>query len=68
MTEWLARTNIILVVLDLRFCAQAFSNCGEQGLLPDVVLGLLTAVASLIVEATGSRHTGFSSCDTWVQL
>ena len=31
-------------------CAQAFSSCGEQGLLFVVVRGLLIAVASLVAE------------------
>ena len=31
-------------------CAQAFSSCGEQGLLFVVVCGLLIAVASLVAE------------------
>ena len=31
-------------------CAWAFSSCGEQGLLFDVVRGLLIAVASLVEE------------------
>ena len=31
-------------------CMQAFSSCDEQGLLFIVVLGLLTAVASLVAE------------------
>ena len=39
-----------LAALGLRCCAQPFSSCGEQGLLSVVVLGLLIAVASLIVE------------------
>ena len=32
------------------FCAQAFSGCGEQGLLFIAVRGLLIAVVSLVVE------------------
>ena len=31
-------------------CARAFSSCGERGLLFVAVRGLLTAVASLVVE------------------
>ena len=42
--------NFLLAVLGLRCCAQAFSSCGEQGLLFVAVRGLLTAVASLVVE------------------
>ena len=40
----------ILAVLGLGCCAQAFSSCGEQGLLFVAVRGLLTAVASLVAE------------------
>ena len=40
----------ILAALGLRCCAQAFSSCAEWGLLFIVVHGLLTAVASLVVE------------------
>ena len=39
-----------MAVLGLRCCAQAFSGCGEQGLLFVVVHGLLIAVASLVAE------------------
>ena len=39
-----------LAVLGLRCCAQAFSSCGEQGLLFIAVRGLLIAVASLVAE------------------
>ena len=34
----------------LRCCAQAFSSCGEWGLLFVAVRGLLVALASLVVE------------------
>ena len=37
-------------VLGLRRCVQAFSRCGEQGLLFVAVLGLLIAVAFLDAE------------------
>ena len=45
---------------------QAFSSCGEQGLLFVAVrvCGLLIAVASL-VGSMGSRYAGFSSCGLW---
>ena len=36
--------------LGLRCCAQAFSSCGEWGLVFAAVRGLLIAVASLAVE------------------
>ena len=42
--------NLFLAVLGLHCCVQAFSSCGEQGLLFVVVRGLLVAVASLAVE------------------
>ena len=41
---------LFLAALGLRCCTQAFSSCGERGLLFVVVCGLLIAVASLIVE------------------
>ena len=41
---------LFLAALGLRGFAQAFSSCSEQGLLFIVVLGLLIAVASLVVE------------------
>ena len=36
----------------------AFSRCAEQGLLSSVVCQLLTAVASLLFQSTGSRVLG----------
>ena len=39
-----------LAALGLRCCTQAFSSCGEQGLLLVVVRGLLIGVASLVAE------------------
>ena len=39
-----------LAALCLHYCAQAFSSCGERGLLFVAVRGLLIAVASLVVE------------------
>ena len=50
-----------LSVLGLCCCAQAFSSCGEQGLLFIALRGLLIAVASFVAEH-GSRRAGFSSC------
>ena len=41
---------LFLAVLGIRCCAQASSSCGEWGLLFVEVCGLLTAVASLVVE------------------
>ena len=54
-----------LVTLGLRCRKQAFSSCGEQGLLFVAVCGLLTAEASLVVEHR-SRHTG-TGCSTQAQ-
>ena len=42
--------NLFLAALGLHCCAQAFSSCGERGLLFVAVCGLLIAVASLVVE------------------
>ena len=41
---------LFMAALGLRCCAPAFSSCGGQGLLFAAVRGLLTAVASLVVE------------------
>ena len=41
---------LFLAVLGLRFCARAFSRCGERGPLFIAVRGPLTVVASLAVE------------------
>ena len=41
---------LFLAALGLRFCAQAFSSCGEWGLLFVVVCGLLIVVTSLVAE------------------
>ena len=39
-----------MAVLGLRFCARAFSSCGEQGPLFITVRGPLTIAASLVAE------------------
>ena len=39
-----------MAVLGLRFCARAFSSCGERGPLFIAVRGPLTIAASLVVE------------------
>ena len=56
-------------------CPWAFSNCGEQGLLPSRGAGLLLAVASLVAEhglydaqASTVAALGLSSCGSWAQL
>ena len=41
---------LFLAVLDLRFCARAFSSCGERGPLFIAVRGPLTVTASLVAE------------------
>ena len=41
---------LFLAALGLRCCVQAFSICGERGLLFVAVRRLLIAVASLVVE------------------
>ena len=41
---------LFLAALGLRCCAQAFSSCGERGLLVVAVRGLLIAAASLVAE------------------
>ena len=39
-----------IAVLGLRFCARAFSSCGQRGLLFVAECGLLIMVASLVAE------------------
>ena len=58
---------LFLAVLGLRFCARAFSSCGERGPLLIVVHGPLTAVASLVVEHRLQTHR-LSSCGSRAQL
>ena len=41
---------LFLAALGLRCCAQAFSSCGERGLLFIAMRRLLIAVASLVAE------------------
>ena len=41
---------LFLAALGLRCCTQAFSSCGEQGLLFVAGRGLLIEVASLVAE------------------
>ena len=41
---------LFLAALGLCCCVQAFSSCGEQGLVFVAVHGLLIAVPSLVVE------------------
>ena len=44
-----------MAVLGLRFCARAFSSCGERGPLFIAVRGGLTVVASLVAEHSSRR-------------
>ena len=39
-----------MAVLGLRFCARAFSSCGQRGPLFIAVRGSLTIAASLVAE------------------
>ena len=41
---------LFLAASHLRCCVQAFSSCGERGLLFVAVCGLLIALASLVAE------------------
>ena len=41
---------LFMAVLDLRFCARAFSSCGKWGPLFIAVRGPLTVAASLVAE------------------
>ena len=45
-----------MVALGLHCCMQAFSGCGEQGPLFFAVRGLLTVVASTVVEHGLQAH------------
>ena len=47
---------LFLAVLGLHYCVRAFSNCGDRELLFVEVCGLLTAVASLVVEHGLQAH------------
>ena len=46
----LKKIYLFLGVLGLRFCARAFSSCGEWGPLFNAVRGPLTVAASLVAE------------------
>ena len=50
-----------LAAFGLHCCARAFSSCSEWGLLFVAVRGLP------LLQSTGSRRVGFSSCGTWAQ-
>ena len=57
---------LFLAVLGLRFCARAFSSCGEQGPLFIAVRGPLTVVASPVAEH-GLQTRRLSSCGSRAQ-
>ena len=56
-----------MAVLGLRFCARAFSSCGERGPLFIVVRGPLTIAASVVAEHRLQTHR-LSSCGSRAQL
>ena len=58
---------LFLAVLGLRFCAWAFSSCGERGPLFIAVCGPLTVAASLVVEHRLQTRR-LSSCGSRAQL
>ena len=61
-----------MAVLGLRFCARAFSSCGERGPLFIAVRGPLTIAASLVAEYRLETHRletrRLSSCGSRAQL
>ena len=56
-----------MAVLGLRFCARAFSSCGERGPLLIAVCGPLTIAASLVAEHRLQARR-LSSCGSRAQL
>ena len=58
---------LFLAVLGLRFCARAFSSCGERGPLFIAVRGPLTVAASLVAEHRLQTRR-LSSCGSRAQL
>ena len=56
-----------MAVLGLRFCARAFSSCGERGPLFIAVCGPLTIAASLVAEHRLQTRR-LSSCGSRAQL
>ena len=48
--------DLFMAVLGLRFCARAFSSCGERGPLFIVVHGPLIVTASLVAEHRLQTH------------
>ena len=58
---------LFLAVLGLRFCARAFSSCGERGPLFIAVHGPLTIAASVVAEHRLQMRR-LSSCGSRAQL
>ena len=58
---------LFMAVLGLRFCARAFSSCGERGPLFIAVRGPLTIAASLVVEHRLQTRR-LSNCGSQAQL
>ena len=58
---------LFLAVLGLRFCARAFSSCGERGPLFIAVGGSFTIAASLVAEHRLQTRR-LSSCGSRAQL
>ena len=58
---------LFLAVLGLRFCARAFSSCGEWGPLFNAVRGPLTIAATLAAEHRLQTRR-LSSCGSQAQL
>ena len=56
-----------MAVLGLRFCARAFSSCGERGPLFIALRGPLTITASLVAEHRLQARR-VSNCGSWAQL
>ena len=57
---------LFLAVLGLCCCARAFSSCGERG-YPSLWYVGFSLRWLLLLQSTGSRHVGFSSCGTRAQ-
>ena len=56
-----------MAALGLRFCARAFSSCGERGPLFIAVRGPVTFAASLVAEHRLQTHR-LSNCGSRAQL
>lgn len=58
---------VFMAVLGLHCCAWIFSSCSKQGPLPNHDTHVSHLLWSLLLQNTGSKHTGFSSCSAWAQ-